>query len=144
MLRRGVRNTLQTEPDLEICGEAVDGQEPVDKARELQPDLVILDINMPVLNGLVAVRQILRYCPSAKIVIFSVLDSEQIRQEMRAAGAQALSLKAETATIACAWCATSSRETLWPLRRLRPNRPRHLRANRRNPPAKVTIIFSLI
>jgi DNA-binding NarL/FixJ family response regulator len=87
MLRRGVRNTLQTEPDLEICGEAVNGQDAVDKARELHPDLVILDINMPVLNGLVAVRQILRYCPATKIVIFSVHDSDQTRQEIRAAGA---------------------------------------------------------
>jgi DNA-binding NarL/FixJ family response regulator len=87
MLRRGVRNTLQTEPDLEICGEAVNGQDAVDKARELHPDLVILDINMPVLNGLVAVRQILRYCPSTKIVIFSVHDSDQTRQEVRAVGA---------------------------------------------------------
>jgi len=86
MLRRGVRNTLQTEPDLEICGEAVDGQEAIDKARELHPDLVILDINMPVLNGLVAVRQILRYCPTTKIAIFSVHDSEQTRQEIRDAG----------------------------------------------------------
>jgi CheY-like chemotaxis protein/two-component sensor histidine kinase len=87
MLRRGVRNTLQTEPDLEICGEAVNGQDAVDKARELHPDLVILDINMPVLNGLVAVRQILRYCPSTKIVIFSVHDSDQTRQEVHAVGA---------------------------------------------------------
>ena len=87
MLRRGVRTTLQTEPDLEICGEAINGQDAVDKARELHPDLVILDINMPVLNGLVAVRQILRYCPSTKIVIFSVHDSDQTRQEVRAVGA---------------------------------------------------------
>ena len=87
MLRRGVRNTLQTEPDLEICGEAVDGQDAIDKARELHPDLVILDINMPVLNGLVAVRQILRYCPTTKIVIFSVHDSDQTKQEIIAAGA---------------------------------------------------------
>ena len=87
MLRRGVRNTLQTEPDLEICGEAVDGQDAIDKARVLHPDLVILDINMPVLNGLVAVRQILRYCPTTKIVIFSVHDSDQTKQEIIAAGA---------------------------------------------------------
>jgi two-component system NarL family sensor kinase len=87
MLRRGVRNTLQTEPDLEICGEAVDGQDAIDKARELHPDLVILDVNMPVLNGLVAVRQILRYCPTTKIVIFSVHDSDQTKQEILAAGA---------------------------------------------------------
>ena len=75
MLRHGVRNTLQTEPDLEISGEAVDGQDAVDKAREY-PDLVILDTNMPVRNGLVAVRQTLRYCPSTKIAISSVHDSE--------------------------------------------------------------------
>ncbi len=95
MLRRGVRNALQTEADLEICGEAVDGQDAVDKARELRPDLVILDINMPVLNGLVAVRQILRYCPNTKIVIFSVQDSDQTRQEVRAAGAHGFVSKGE-------------------------------------------------
>jgi signal transduction histidine kinase/ActR/RegA family two-component response regulator len=87
MLRRGVRNTLQAQPDLEVCGEAVDGQDAVDKVRALRPDLVILDINMPVLNGLVAVRQILRYSPNTKIVIFSVHDSDQTRQEIRAVGA---------------------------------------------------------
>lgn len=95
MLRRGVRNTLQTEPDLEICGEAVNGQDAVDKVRELHPDLVILDINMPVLNGLVATRQILRYCPKTKIVIFSVQDSDQTRQEVRAAGAHGFVSKGE-------------------------------------------------
>jgi DNA-binding NarL/FixJ family response regulator len=83
MLRRGVRNTLQAERDLEICGEAVDGQDAVDKAG----DLVILDISMPVPNGRVAVRQILRYCPTTKIVIFSVHDSDQTKQEIIAAGA---------------------------------------------------------
>src|SRR5258708_7278541 len=95
MLRRGVRNTLQTEPDLEICGEAVDGQDAVDKASKFRPDLVILDINMPVLNGLVAVRQILRHCPTTKIVIFSVHDSEQPRQEARSAGAHGFVSKGE-------------------------------------------------
>src|SRR5258705_1140532 len=87
MIRRGVRNTLQIEPDLEICGEAIDGQDAVDKVRASHPDLVILDINMPVLNGLVAVRQILRHSPNTKIVIFSVHDSDQTRQEITAAGA---------------------------------------------------------
>jgi CheY-like chemotaxis protein len=95
MLRRGVRNTLQGEPDLEICGEAVNGQDAVDKARELHPDLVILDINMPVLNGLVAARQILHYCPTTKIVIFSVQDSHQTRQEVRSAGAHGFVSKGE-------------------------------------------------
>jgi DNA-binding NarL/FixJ family response regulator len=69
MLRRGVRNTVQIEPDLKICGEVVNGQEAVDKAKELNPDLVILDINMPVLDGLVVVRQILRHRPAIKVVV---------------------------------------------------------------------------
>src|SRR5208282_523926 len=87
MLRRGVRNTLQTELDLEICGEAVDGQDAVEKVKALQPDLVILDINMPVLNGLVVVRQILRFRPQTKVLVFSVHDSDQTIQEVHAAGA---------------------------------------------------------
>ena len=97
MLRRGVRNTLQTEPDLEICGEAVDGQDAVDKVKELGPDLVILDINMPVLNGLAAVRQILRHRPQTKIVVFSVHNSDQTLQEITAAGAHGFVSKGKDA-----------------------------------------------
>jgi DNA-binding NarL/FixJ family response regulator len=51
MPRRGVRNMLQTQSDLEICAEATDGKDGIDKAKALLPDLVILDINMPALNG---------------------------------------------------------------------------------------------
>ncbi|MGB2671988.1 MAG: response regulator [Candidatus Acidiferrum sp.] len=87
MLRRGVRNTLQTELDLEICGEAVDGQDAVEKVKALRPDLVILDINMPALNGLVALRQILRFRPQTKVLVFSVHDSDQTVKEVHAAGA---------------------------------------------------------
>jgi two-component system, NarL family, sensor kinase len=97
MLRRGVRNTLQTQVDLEICGEAVNGQEAVDKVKELQPDLVILDINMPVLNGLVAVRQILRHRPQTKVLVFSVHDSDQTVQEVHAAGAHGFISKGKDA-----------------------------------------------
>jgi two-component system, NarL family, sensor kinase len=97
MLRRGVRNTLQTELDLEICGEAVDGQDVVEKVKALQPDLVILDINMPVLNGLVAVRQILRYRPQTKVLVFSVHDSDQTIQEVHAAGAHGFISKGKDA-----------------------------------------------
>jgi two-component system, NarL family, sensor kinase len=97
MLRRGVRNTLQTEPDLEICGEAVDGQDTVDKVKELRPDLVILDINMPMLNGLAAVRQILRHRPETKVVVFSVHNSDQTVHEISAAGAHGFISKGKDA-----------------------------------------------
>jgi PAS domain S-box-containing protein len=89
MLRHGIRTILQKESDLEVCGEAVDGQDAIDKVVALRPDLVILDINLPVLNGLVAVRQMLRQRPQTKILIFTVHDSEQTAKEIQAAGAHA-------------------------------------------------------
>jgi PAS domain S-box-containing protein len=97
MLRRGVRNTLQRERDLEICGEAVDGEEAVEKTKTLQPDLVILDINMPGLNGLAALRQILRHRPKTKVLVFSVHDSDQTIQEANAAGAHGFLSKGKDA-----------------------------------------------
>lgn len=87
MLRRGVRSMLEGEAGLRICGEATDGIEAVEKTLTLKPDLVILDINMPALNGLAVVRQILRARPETKILIFTVHDSEQTAQESFHAGA---------------------------------------------------------
>lgn len=97
MLRHGVRNTLQTQSDFEICGEAIDGQDAIEKVKALHPDLVILDINMPVLNGLAAVRQILRLSPKTKILIFSVHDSDQTKREIHAAGAHGFISKGKDA-----------------------------------------------
>jgi signal transduction histidine kinase/ActR/RegA family two-component response regulator len=97
MLRHGVRNTLQTQSDLEVCGEAADGQDAIEKVKALHPDLVILDINMPVLNGLAAVRQILRLSPKTKILIFSVHDSDQTKREIHAAGAHGFISKGKDA-----------------------------------------------
>ena len=89
MMRRGLRTMLEKETEWEICGEATNGQEAVDKTTSLRPDLVILDINMPVLNGLAAVRQILRNRPETKILMFTVHDSDQTQKEIHAAGAHA-------------------------------------------------------
>ena len=89
LLRRGIRAMLEKQVEWEVCGEAVNGQDAVEKAAALHPDLVILDINMPVLNGLAAVRQILRGSPQTKILVFTVHDSEQTEKEVRAAGGHA-------------------------------------------------------
>jgi PAS domain S-box-containing protein len=103
ILRRGLRDILRTQPDLEVCGEAVNGQNAVDKVKELNPDLVILDINMPVLNGLLAVRQILRHRPETRIVVFSVHNSDQTLHEAQAAGAHAFVPKnADAQALLCA------------------------------------------
>jgi PAS domain S-box-containing protein len=95
VLRRGVRTMLGTESQWEICGEAVDGKDAVDKAGELLPDLVILDVNMPMLNGLAAVRQILRLRPQPRILVFTVHDSDQTMMEVQATGAHGYLSKAK-------------------------------------------------
>ena len=78
---------LERVPEWEVCGEAVDGPSAVEKAAALRPDLVILDINMPNLNGLAAVRQILRSAPQTKVLVFTVHDSDQTVKEIQATGA---------------------------------------------------------
>jgi two-component system, NarL family, sensor kinase len=95
LLRQGVRTLLQTEPGLEICGEAVDGKQAVEKAVAMNADLVILDINLPVLNGLAATRQILRNSPKTKILVFTVHESDQTVREILSAGAHGYLSKAQ-------------------------------------------------
>ena len=95
VLRRGIRTMIESEKNWEVCGEAIDGQEVVDKSVTLSPDLIILDINMPVLNGVAAVRQILRSCPKTKILVFSVHESKQTVREVLSAGAHGYLSKAK-------------------------------------------------
>ena len=94
VLRRGIRTMLETDPDLFVCGEAVDGKDALEKTIAQAPDLVILDINMPVMNGLDVLRQIVRRRPKTKILAFSVHDSKQIVEEILAAGAHSYLSKA--------------------------------------------------
>lgn len=97
VVRRGLRALLQVQPDWEICGEATDGREAVDKALAMNPDVVILDVGMPNLNGLEATRQILKAKPRIKILILTLHDSEQIVQEVLNAGARGFLLKSDAA-----------------------------------------------
>ena len=93
LLRRGVRSLLSGDSRFEVCGEAENGQEGIEKVRELNPELVTLDVSMPVLNGLEAARQIRRLFPSIKILILSMHDSPQMAEELRQAGADAVMVK---------------------------------------------------
>jgi two-component system, NarL family, sensor kinase len=88
VMRRGVRGLLESHDEWAVCGEAFDGKEAVVKSRELRPDLVIMDINMPGLTGIAAAQQIRRENPSAKILFFSVHESAQTVREVVNAGAQ--------------------------------------------------------
>jgi CheY-like chemotaxis protein len=71
-VRKYVSKLLRTNPDFQVCGEAVNGMEAVAKARELQPDLVILDLGMPVMNGLEAARELKNILPVVPIILFTL------------------------------------------------------------------------
>lgn len=93
--RRGIRALLESHPGWEVCGEAADGREAVHCANSVKPDLVLLDIGMPSLNGLDATRQILAAAPDTRVLILTMHDSEQIVQEVLAAGARGFLLKSD-------------------------------------------------
>jgi len=93
-VREGVRAVLEAEPGWIVCGEARSGREAVARAAELRPDVVVLDLSMPELNGLEATRQIRSVLP-AKILILSVHDSDQVVTEVLDAGADGYVLKTD-------------------------------------------------
>jgi DNA-binding NarL/FixJ family response regulator len=97
VVRHGVRALLQGHAGWEICGEAIDGRDAVDKAAQLKPDLVILDIGMPNLNGLDAARQILRAEPQTRVLVLTIDESEQVMREVLSTGARGFLLKSDAA-----------------------------------------------
>ncbi|MFI5070959.1 MAG: response regulator, partial [Terriglobales bacterium] len=97
VVRRGLVALLQGQTDWQVCGEAVDGREAVDKAQQLKPDVIILDIGMPSLNGLEATRQILKTNPHARVLILTLHDSDQVVRDVLNAGARGFLLKSDAA-----------------------------------------------
>src|SRR4029078_11826660 len=97
VVRKGVVALLQAQPEWQVCGEAGDGREAVEKAIQLKPDILILDIGMPSLNGLGATRQILKTIPNARVLILTLHDSDQVVREVLNAGARGFLLKSDAA-----------------------------------------------
>ena len=93
--RMWVRKLLASQSDWEVCGEAVDGQQAIDRAASLQPHVIILDIQMPVMNGFDAARQILRAAPSILILILSLHHDSDYEQLAKDCGARGLLAKDE-------------------------------------------------
>ena len=97
IVRRGLCTLLQRHEGWEVCGEATDGREAVEKAKQLKPDVVIVDIGMPNLNGLEATRQLLQFDPNFKVIVLTVTDADQVIREALDAGARGFVLKSDAA-----------------------------------------------
>lgn len=95
VIRRGVQALIQTERGLAVCGEAVNGEEAVAKAAALAPDVVVMDISMPGINGLEATRRIRKADSRIEVVVLSVHDSDQMIREAIRAGAISYVLKTD-------------------------------------------------
>jgi DNA-binding NarL/FixJ family response regulator len=95
VFRMGVCSLIRSHVGWDVCGEAADGREAVTKCIELRPDLLILDICMPNLNGLEAARQILKHKPDQKILILTDIESEQVIHDCLEAGVRGWILKSD-------------------------------------------------
>ena len=100
IIRKGISSILQSRTDICICGEAVDGQEAVTKAQLLKPDLLILDISLPDLNGLEVATAIKKLLPEVPILLLSAYAGEQLSEEVKRRGFQGFISKNDaTATL---------------------------------------------
>ena len=86
IIRRSIRYCIEQNTDWEVCGEAENGRLAVEQVQQLQPDLVILDWQMPVMNGLEAAREIHRIAPSTTMLMLTLHDFGSLRQEAQAVG----------------------------------------------------------
>jgi DNA-binding NarL/FixJ family response regulator len=96
LMRRGLKALLQSKPGWTICAEAHTGREAVTKAEELKPDIVILDITMPELNGVEAARRILKASPNTEILVLSVHYSDQLIRDILDAGVRGYIVKSDS------------------------------------------------
>jgi DNA-binding NarL/FixJ family response regulator len=94
-IRRGVRGILQAFPEWEFCGEAENGQEAVRLAESLRPEVIIMDVSMPVLNGLEATRIIRDALPGTKVLLLTLHSSSELVRSAFRAGARGYVLKSD-------------------------------------------------
>jgi len=95
IVRKGLRSILEEQPGWEVTAEASDGREAVDKVRSLRPDVSVVDVGMPGLNGLEATRQMLRNDPETKVLILTMHESDPLIREVLDAGARGYLLKSD-------------------------------------------------
>ncbi len=116
-VRKGVCAILSAGEDLEICGEAENGKQAIEKAHDLRPDLIILDITMPVLSGFEAARELRKTMPQVPILILSMHESNQLIEEAKKLGVQGYVTKTQVGgTLLQAVAALLRKDTFFPER----------------------------
>jgi DNA-binding NarL/FixJ family response regulator len=114
IFRFGLSSLLGSHESWEVCGEAIDGRDAVEKCRQLKPDLLILDICLPELNGLDAARQILKHNPAQAILVLTSVDSEQVIRDCLEAGVRGWVFKSDgTADLTTAVEAMQRRKSIF-------------------------------
>jgi DNA-binding NarL/FixJ family response regulator len=96
LIREGLKARIEKQPGWKLCGEAANGRQAVEMARELKPNVVVLDISMPELNGLEAARQIRKLCPESEVLILTMQESEGLVRDVLHAGVRGFILKTDT------------------------------------------------
>jgi DNA-binding NarL/FixJ family response regulator len=105
-MRRGLRDLLERHPHWRVCGEASDGREAVQKAQQVEPDVIVLDFQMPEMNGLDAARSITQRSPRVPILMVSMHMSPQLVDEARKVGIRGVCAKSDV------FCVVEAVETL--------------------------------
>jgi DNA-binding NarL/FixJ family response regulator len=95
VIRRVLRGAIETIPDCKVCGEAVDGRDAIQKARDLNPDLIVLDLSMPVMNGLEAARELKRVNPHVPLLMLTSFKTPNLEKEAILSGFTAVITKSE-------------------------------------------------
>jgi DNA-binding NarL/FixJ family response regulator len=98
LVRKGLRALLESQPGWKVIAEATDGREAVEKARDMHPDVAIVDIGMPSLNGLEATRQIVKKAPRTRVLVLTMHDTNPLIQQVVKAGARGYVLKSDVAS----------------------------------------------
>jgi DNA-binding NarL/FixJ family response regulator len=96
VIRKTLRQTLEGQDDWEVCAEAANGREGIEKALRFKPDVIVLDLAMPVMNGLEAARELTRLVPSVPLPMFSNFETARLKQEALSAGVSTLVSKSES------------------------------------------------
>jgi DNA-binding NarL/FixJ family response regulator len=95
VVRRGIRSLLESHDGWEVCGEAATGRDAVEQNRQLRPDVVVMDLSLPELNGLDATRQILKDSPGTEVLVLTMHRSEELARDVLRAGARGYIMKSD-------------------------------------------------